>query len=199
MEDARISDPEEFALLVVQQYLYENQHTAALQAVEHACGKRFVESKLPCGSQLMQMVYSKMEADAAHLPDEQVDDGRLTEAEEEALLLTAPPDIPNTPIASLQEVFNTNVISVAPWPDQEKVLVGTGDGVLHLYTFQGELLWQTAAVGKGGLLSLDLKGNRDPPLVVAGFMDGSVAVFSASNGTLLGRPQPEKLPDYVGA
>lgn len=30
-----------------------------------------------------------------------------------------------------------------------------------------------------------LQGNRNPPLIVTGFMDGSAAVFNASNGALL--------------
>lgn len=73
------------------------------------------------------MVYSKMETDAADEPTEKEDDGRLTEAEEEALMLSAPPDIPRAQVASLQGVFGTNVIAVSCWPGHEKMFVGTGD------------------------------------------------------------------------
>ena len=77
---------------------------------------------------LAQMVYGKLEADAAAgLEELEEGDGRLTEAQEEALLLGGASDFPSQQIASLDSHFTTNVISVACWPGRERAVVGTGE------------------------------------------------------------------------
>ncbi len=60
-----IDDPEELALLYVQQYLYERGQISALSALEASSGILYDGEKLPEGSQLMQLLWDKMERQLA--------------------------------------------------------------------------------------------------------------------------------------
>jgi hypothetical protein len=61
MAHTTIDDPEELAFLYVQQYLYERGHIAALSALEASSGILYDADKLPEGSQLMKLLWDKME------------------------------------------------------------------------------------------------------------------------------------------
>lgn len=53
-----IDDPDNFALLLVQQYLSERGYESALQATEAVHGLTYLDSKLPRGSMLMEVCWS---------------------------------------------------------------------------------------------------------------------------------------------
>eukprot|EP00775_Hariotina_reticulata_P006504 gene6504-6731_t len=55
------SDPEELALLYVQQYLHDKGHFAALTALEASSGVRYDDDKPARGSELMELVYLQLE------------------------------------------------------------------------------------------------------------------------------------------
>ena len=53
-------DPEDRALLYVQQYLSEHGYSDALAALE-ACTRRYDNETLPEGSQIMRLVWAELE------------------------------------------------------------------------------------------------------------------------------------------
>lgn len=131
----------------------------------------------------------RMEEQVADSPEDS--EKRLNETEEETLLQGGNNDYPVEALGLLEGMFATNVISVLCQPGMEQVYVGTGDGHLHLVNFDSAVQWTTASAGSGGILSLACQGDREA-LILAGFMDGTVAVHNAQSGQLLTHIRPHR-------
>lgn len=199
-------DPEYFALLLVQQYLKErgydagvshgslrcacphNRYHTALHATESQHGLHFVESKLPRGSMLMEMVYAHMEqqhhAECADPADDHWD--------AEAALPPLPADTayPDAVHASLDNLHSSAVICVVPVAPGH-ALTAAGDGCIRLLdTDTPRCMWKTT-VGGGAALCLAVRPEDDGVAVVAcGSMDGSVALLDVYTGEVLASTAP---------
>ncbi|KAK9824547.1 hypothetical protein WJX72_011229 [[Myrmecia] bisecta] len=184
-----MDDPDSLSLLFVQQWLQERGYSSALAALEKEVGLKYVDTKLERGSMLMGLVYSHMEQQAAAVDG--VESDVESAAEEERLLQGGAQDFPNTCMASLEGLHASSVIAVCCWPGQSKAITGSGDGNVRLFTFDGELLWQTP-VGGGGVLSLDLHPNvrQGDARLLAGSMDGSVTLLDGMTGNVLHTLRP---------
>lgn len=196
-----MDDPEERALLYVQQYLKESGFTQALAVLEKECGLLYDEDKYMQGSELLQLIYNQMEHEVEERDPE--DDAARARAEDDrALLQAGRGDIPTHPLHRISGVHSANVLVVRLWPGKELLATGSADGMVHLLRFDGGVEWSTH-VASGGALSLEwspgvtqaagsaaeqspagtsLDGRR---LAVVGSMDGSVSILDADTGKLL--------------
>ncbi|KAI8468292.1 MAG: quinon protein alcohol dehydrogenase-like superfamily [Monoraphidium minutum] len=148
-----MDDPEQRALLYVQQYLRERGFGQALAALEKECGLLYDEDKIARGSELLQLVYGQMEAEAAEPSPEGAAAAARAE-EERALLRAGRGDVPAAAAAVILGAHDTNVLSVKLWPGRDLLAAGAADGCVKLLRFDGSVVW-SARVASGGALSLD--------------------------------------------
>ncbi|KAL4426975.1 hypothetical protein ABPG77_009536 [Micractinium sp. CCAP 211/92] len=198
MEDIP-SDPDRFALAIVQQWLADQGYTQALAALECEAGLH-VRHEVQRGSQLLQLVYDHMEALAAASLDEAAAERR---ALEERLLAggsaSGPGDCPSRLRAAIDGAHPANITALACWPAARQFATGSADGSVRLLGYDGALL-RSVQAGSSGVLCLAAQpgggpcsasshggasssgGVGDGPgLVAAGCMDGSIAVLDLSS------------------
>lgn len=186
-----VTDPDELALLAVQQYLRDMGFTSALQSIEHQTQRKFLDSKLPHGSILLEMVYRHLEA-VGDGDEEAAVAGRARIAED-ALLNSAAATLPESLVTTIDGVHTAAVTSLAVSDDGAAVFSGTGNGVVRRLTPSGEEAWATPS-GHGGVLSLaplPITASGQERLV-ATTMDGSVALLDAASGAMLASLQPHR-------
>lgn len=191
MEHAATRDPDELALLIVQQYLQEQGFTAALEAVEKQDGRTYLQAKLPNGSMLLEMIYKALEAEAS-----QQDDKRQTtqeaQTEEDALISAASATLPThkCPVAWLPHRATVTALAI----HGSLGLSGAGNGQVRCTNADGSVSWVTQ-VAANGILALAVvpppyEGGRTT--IVATSMDGGVTLVAADTGSILARCSPHR-------
>ena len=55
----------------------------------------------------------------------------------------------------IDNLHESNIISVCCWPGQSKFLTGSGNGQVQQLTFEGDLYW-SVKLAHGGILFLDV-------------------------------------------
>lgn len=177
------SQPDDWALAIVQQWLHERGWNNALAALERDAGVKHVEEKLARGSQLMELVYRHIEDQlAASLNEGLV----LAEQRREALLRPGAHDYPCVLLHTMP-LPQSNVLCVACLPSLELAVAGCADGALRVVSYDGRLV-RELRVASSGVLCVAAAPGPDgvpSPLLAAGCMDGSVAVADAGTGRVL--------------
>ena len=59
----------------------------------------------------------------------------------------------------IDNLHETNIISVCCWPGQRRFFSGSGNGQVQQLTYEGDLYWSTK-LPIGGILSLDIWADR---------------------------------------
>ncbi|KAK9832909.1 hypothetical protein WJX74_001562 [Apatococcus lobatus] len=189
-------DPEQLALLLVQQFLREQGYESALNAVEKESKSKYMEAKLSRGSMLLEMVYTHIEAELSKEEDPEAAANKALAAEEERLLQGGRNDYPAALACTIRDLHPANIISVTCWPDRPQVVTGSGDSVVRLITHGGDVVWQTKKVSMGGVLCLALSppapSTTRPPQLLVGWMDGTVALLNAATGELQHAARPHR-------
>ncbi|PSC72719.1 WD40 repeat-containing [Micractinium conductrix] len=195
------SDPDRFALAVVQQYLHEQGFCTALAALEHESGLH-VKNEPARGSALLALVYDHCEALAAAGLDEAAAARR---ALEEELLAggsaAGPGPCPCRLRAALEGLHPANITAVTCWPQRALAVTGCADGSVLVLGYDGTLSG-TLSAGTSGVLCLALSPDSlggsgggsigSGNLIAAGCMDGSVAVLDSESCAMLACAQPHR-------
>ncbi|CAK0734557.1 hypothetical protein CVIRNUC_000448 [Coccomyxa viridis] len=180
-------DPDAMAMLLVQQYLDEMGYSSALHELERQHGLKFVPDKLPKGSMLLEMIYERMEKEAAEADEPEVEARQRELAEEEALLKGGSQNFQMEHVECIDNLHETNIISVCCWPGPKMFFTGSGNGQVQQLTYSGDLYW-SKKLPVGGILSLDIwinQGGNEKAVLLVGAMDGSVSILDAEEGYVL--------------
>lgn len=167
---------------------------SALGALEKEVGLKFVEEKLQRGSQLMELVYERLEAQAAAETEGSGDTARRRR-EEELLQPGDPASVPRA-LLSTAHLPAANVLCVAALPDAGLAVAGAADGCLRALAYPALSPLHELRVGRSGVLCLDAAPAGSHlcvrPCLVAGCMDGSVVVveLDGKGGTLRSSCRP---------
>ncbi|MEW5315289.1 MAG: hypothetical protein WDW38_006729 [Sanguina aurantia] len=153
--------PDEYALLLVQQYLSENGHSDVLSALERKTGVIYDDGKVSSGSLLMQLVYQRLENAAAEHDDPEAAALKL---EEESLLRGGNSDYVSECASVIEGVHTASVVAVRLWPGKDKILSGAGkciatcshDQSVGVHSVQLRVAGEEAGSGTGGGESTDV-------------------------------------------
>jgi len=175
-------NPDDLALLIVQQFLAENSYDSALRETESLHGLKYVADKLPRASMLLQMVFHHMEKEAAEGMD--TTDVELQQ-EEETLMQGGSSDYPCRELACISDLHAFNITAVCHCPGSDTLITGSGDGSVQAFTFSGEQLWLAKRGGGGGAICLALhpQHRKGDLRLLVGMMDGTVWVVNTADGS----------------
>lgn len=179
-------DPEELALLLVQQYLKERGYSQALAATEAVHGLKYVDYKLPRASMLMELLYSHMEG-KLRASELGVEEARALETEER-LLQGGEQDFPDTLVASVSGLHDSNIISIAVVAGTGDVITGAGSGSVSRIDLQGPSCTWATPLGGGAALCLHLLPLSSCVGSGSGGVGGSSSGSAGGQGNEAGNP-----------